>query len=173
MSLLTLIIHDRQESLPDILKLDHSHDESGEGDSSNRALRFILKGHLLDCYEMIYWPFVVDVIRGNIRSNQESRDIARKGLRICVQRINDNENGFFYRHHGTWLMIRSCTRSAMILIGAYLSGQTSLLEPDWVLSVTMVIRMLEYWEKDSQDIVHYIRVLTKLMDEVSVELPVF
>ncbi|KIW05919.1 uncharacterized protein PV09_03112 [Verruconis gallopava] len=159
-----------QESLPGILKLDNNDDETREDDASHRALRFILKGHLLDCYEMMYWPFMVDAIQGNMRPGQEARDLARKGFEICVQRINENEGGFFYRHHGTWLMLRSCTRSALVLLGACLAGLSNLLDSSWATSVAKVIRMLKFWDKDTADVAHYLNVLSNLMSEVPVEI---
>jgi hypothetical protein len=38
-------------------------------------------------------------------------------LANCIYRIETNMEGFLHRHQGTWLTIRSCTRSALMLLG--------------------------------------------------------
>jgi hypothetical protein len=114
---------------------------------------------------MMYWPFVVDAVRGNMRHGLESQGFVRKGFQICVQRIYKNESGFYHRHHGTWLMLRSCTRSAFVLTSAPRSGLGHLLDPGWEDAVAKVMQMLRYWKGESPDVEHYLNILEKLMCE--------
>src|SRR6187402_3167342 len=108
----------RLSSLPPALQLSTPAPNSSDpSNNTHSSLRFILNGHLLDCYEMMYWPFVVDAIHGTLRPSPSSESFARKGFQLCVQRVDQNERGFYQRHHGTWLMLRSCTRSALVLLG--------------------------------------------------------
>lgn len=80
---------------------------------------------------MMYWPFAVDAINGGLRNDFIFESFARKGFLLCVQRIEKNESGFYRCHHGTWLMLRSCTRSALILVGAVRLGLETLLPLHW------------------------------------------
>lgn len=139
----------RVGSLPQNLRLDHplGHDEDVQGE----RLRFILNGHLLDCYEMMYWSFIVDAVRGTLPEDAVSVSFARKGFQVSVQRIEDNETGFHHRHHGTWLMLRSCTRSALVLVAAARAGLDDLLPAEWKSSVAKVKDLLEYWKDEATD----------------------
>jgi hypothetical protein len=141
-------------------------DTADEEDSGCAALKFILNGHLLDCYEMMYWPFVVDAVHSRLRG-EAAHAFARKGLLVCVQRIQKNESGFYHRHHGTWLMLRSCTRSALVLLGAARSpGLTDLLPPDWQQAIHKVTNMLSYWKDESRDVLDRLQILEKLLVSV-------
>jgi hypothetical protein len=91
----------RLNSLPVTLQLNTANDKMKD----YAALRFILNGHLLDCYERMYWPFLVDAVHGKLRGNVTHK-FARKELQICVQQIQKNESGFYHRRHGIWLMLR-------------------------------------------------------------------
>jgi hypothetical protein len=82
------------------------------------VLRFILRGHLMNCYENMYWPFTTRAINFPTSRNRAFDDFTRRGLQVCVDRIRVNENGFQHRHHGTFFMLRSVTRSALVLIAA-------------------------------------------------------
>lgn len=82
---------------------------------------------------------------------------------MCIQRIDKNENGFCKRHHGTWLMIRSCTRSALVLVAASRAGLTTLLPSGWETSVSKVIDMLRYWKGEAQDVPDRLDILENLM----------
>ena len=144
------------DSLPPTLRLD-------DGNNDNAALKFVLKGHLLDCYEMMYWPFVVDAVHLKPLS-ATAEAFARKALQICVERIKKNESGFYHRHHGTWLMLRSCTRSALVLIAATRSPLlSSFLPTDWEPSVYKVMDMLKHWKDDSRDVLDRLQIIEKLM----------
>lgn len=159
----------RLESLPVSLNLDTAFQDVSDGDDCNSALSFILNGHLIDCYEMMYWPFVVDAIHGTLPPDENSEDFALKGFRVCVRRIEKNEGGFYYRHHGTWLMLRSCTRSALVLTGAARLGLTTLLPAEWKAAVEKVMQMLQYWKDEAKDVADSLEVLEGLMKEIAEE----
>lgn len=151
----------RVDSLPQNLRLDHplGHNQDSQGE----RLRFILNGHLLDCYEMMYWSFIVDAVHGTLPEDAASVNFARKGFQVSVQRIDDNETGFRRRHHGTWLMLRSCTRSALVLIAAARAGLDNMLPAEWKLSVAKVKEALEYWKDEAIDAKFRLRILDACM----------
>lgn len=156
----------RSESLPESLNLESPRPEESYGDDENHAaFRFILNGHLLDCYEMMYWLFVVNAIHGRLRDdpNSKAQQFARRGLEICVRRIKENETGFRHRHHGTWLMLRSCTRSALMLIAAARSGLSAILPREWEASIAKVMELLRYWQGEILDASDRLKVLEALM----------
>jgi hypothetical protein len=152
-------LHCRLRSLPLTLRLDTSDGD----DSDHSALKFILSGHLLDCYEMMYWPFIVSAIEGKPHG-ATAESFARKGLEICVQRIEKNESGFYHRHHGTWLMLRSCTRSALVLLAAVRCPSLSgLLPMNWEHAIYKVKDMLSHWKDESRDASDRLYIIDKLM----------
>jgi hypothetical protein len=153
----------RLNSLPVTLQLNTANEKIKD----YAALRFILNGHLLDCYEMMYWPFLVDAVHGKLHGNV-THDFARKGFQICVQRIQKNESGFYHRHHGTWLMLRSCTRSALVLLGAARSPELSALLPiGWETAVYKVTVMLGYWKDESREVQDRLDILETLLKGVA------
>ncbi|KAH6880814.1 hypothetical protein B0T10DRAFT_540294 [Thelonectria olida] len=137
-------------SLPPALKLDRPIGQAA--DSQGERLRFILNGHLIDCYEMMYWPFVVDMVHRRLPEDTDCVMFARKGFQMCVKRIEENEAGFHLRHHGTWLMLRSCTRSALVLAAASRAGLDAMLPPNWKSSIAKVIHLLQYWKDEALDV---------------------
>ncbi|KPM43245.1 hypothetical protein AK830_g3322 [Neonectria ditissima] len=153
------------ESLPTSLRLEGSHHENINGSDEYAPLRFILNGHLLDCYEMMYWPFMVDAIHGILHDDAHSRTFAKKGFDICIRRIKENEAGFKHRHHGTWLMLRSCTRSALILLAAARSNLRLDSAPpaDWAVHVIKVTELLRYWKDEVPDAGDRLRILDELL----------
>ena len=141
-------------SLPRGLGLHDTSPVPTQDDNLHTTLKFILSGHLLDCYEMMYWPFIVEAVNATSENTTPTaRDFASKALSTCIERIQKNEPGFFYRHHGTWLMLRSCTRSALVLIAASRSTRTRRLLPEgWHPAVGKVVEMLRFWRRESRDV---------------------
>jgi hypothetical protein len=138
--------------------------------------KFVLRGHLHNFYEMIYWPFVAYYILANRPSslpspgysepneNTRLRKLAEEGLALHVERIRVNAPGFAHRHHGTWGMIRSCTRSALVLLKAALvaSDHGALTMPsEWVDAVREVIRLNQHWQREVLDARQHLLVLEK------------
>jgi hypothetical protein len=144
---------DWRTSLPSALSLEKiGHPSPGESDL-HQTLRFILEGELLDSYELMYWPFIATAINGTTESGHTvSQDFARKALNVAVQRIDKNEPGFFYRHHGTWAMLRACTRSGLTLLAASRTPHVKHLLPEnWRHAVGKVVEMLRFWRRESED----------------------
>ncbi|KAK7592007.1 hypothetical protein V3481_006643 [Fusarium oxysporum f. sp. vasinfectum] len=149
--------------LPQNLRLDQPREV--DGDDQSARLRFILNGHLLDCYEMMYWSFIVDVVHGTSLEDADAMAFARKGVQTSVQRIDDNESGFRGRHHGTWLMLRSCTRSALVLISVERAGLGNMLPAQWRSSITKVQGLSHYWQDEAVDAKFYSRLLADLIND--------
>ncbi|PVH93544.1 hypothetical protein DM02DRAFT_646404 [Periconia macrospinosa] len=135
--------------------------------------QFVLRGHLIDVYEMLYWPYVEAAIRPNLPSFTPAavQDLATKGLQVHVDRIRVNRRGFRHRHHGTFSMIKACTRSALILLAAAaslatgVSGQTRQsyhLPPEWESAVEEVIQLNQDWQHEAQDLAKIVVVLEEL-----------
>ncbi|KAF4769257.1 hypothetical protein HAV15_008782 [Penicillium sp. str.  len=155
------------DSLPALLNPDTPNEAAHDENHEHSALRFILNGHAIDCFEMIYWPFVFDAIHEGLPHDPDLVAFARKGLHMYASRIESNEPGFYYRHHGTWLMLRSCTRSALVLCGAARRGLDTLLPHSWKNGVEQVMQMLRYWSSEAKDIASQLRILEDLMREVT------
>lgn len=116
---------------------------------------------------MIYWHFVVDAVQGGILEGSRE-GIMRKGLLVCVQRIQTNEKGFYHRHHGSWLMLRSCTRSALVLLAAAMCSELEASMPlDWEEAIHKVMLMLNFWKDDSRDVSDRLDIVQKLAAIVS------
>lgn len=159
----SLTSHGRLRSLPKPLELGGSDSNKQQ----HEALRFILNGHYLDCQEVMYWQFVVDAVHGRLHgSNAEL--FLRKGLKVCVDRIQQNRQGFCHRHHGTWLMLRSCTRSAFVLLAAVRSSDLAPYLPlGWEETVIDVSRMLALWKDESTDVSQ----LLAFLDTIAASVP--
>ncbi|KYG47169.1 hypothetical protein M433DRAFT_152584 [Acidomyces richmondensis BFW] len=144
-------------SLPEPLAFGVSDKEQ------NEPLQFILACHFIDCQEILYWPFVTDAAHG--RFHGSSTDILlRKGLKVCVDRIEQNRKGFYHRHHGTWLMLRSCTRSALVLLAATRCPELQQYLPvAWEESVLHVTRMLRFWKDEARDIGEMLNIVETLL----------
>ncbi|KAK1517062.1 C6 zinc finger protein [Colletotrichum costaricense] len=152
--------HSWARSLPPSLRpaIDDSSDVTFDFDE-NGQLRFILSGHLIDCLELMYWPYIYAAVHGRLGDDRDSHMLASRGLDFCVRRININKTGFFHRHHGTWLMLQSCTRSALVLIAAAYGGLHDKLPHDWKASVEDVVNLLKHWVDEVPDFRRMIEIL--------------
>ncbi|KAH7342785.1 hypothetical protein BKA65DRAFT_537985 [Rhexocercosporidium sp. MPI-PUGE-AT-0058] len=129
------------------------------------VLNFILKGHLLNCYELIYWPFVKHAINGGQR-DPVSDEYVKKGLQAAANRIETNQPGFKHRHHGTYGMIRSVTRSAFVLLAAcHNNGLGDLMPVSWIDLLRSVDELLEFWEDEIADAVRWREMMKVLVEE--------
>ncbi|KAK7215832.1 hypothetical protein V2G26_003835 [Clonostachys chloroleuca] len=131
-----------RDNLPEELSLAGSI----ETDNINQ---FVLRGKMLNFFEIIYWPFVVGSLSrlfASIPVPPDFHDIVTRGLDTQLMQIRINETGFMYRHHGCFFMIRSCTRSALVLLAASKVG--AVVPMDWDLQVLKVARMQSYWEEE-------------------------
>jgi len=150
---------DWMASLPPMFSLETPEE-------SDDVLKFVLRGHLLDCYEWMYFPFMAEVINYG-RRGRIVDEYARKGLQMSVDRIRKNQPGFRHRHHGAWLMLRTCTRSALILLAAcHSESAQDLIPKDWRDAVLNAMDMLRFWEEEVHDARDRLQILTQLMTEL-------
>ncbi|RVD83748.1 uncharacterized protein DFL_005526 [Arthrobotrys flagrans] len=160
------------DALPEAVRFDDSP-------ITDDICKFVLRGHYNNLFEMIYWPFVDAAIhcgsQGKVtdpkdEATEEERrfpDLALKGLEKHVERIRNDQCGYRHRHHGTLPMMRSNTRSALVLMAASFileekdEGVTKcnldwrfsgLRMPDgWQEAVYEVVEMNRYWRDEAAD----------------------
>ncbi|KAL4814747.1 C6 zinc finger domain protein [Aspergillus spinulosporus] len=141
--------------LPRVISLDQSPE-------TDDVCRFVLRGHLLDLYEIIYWPFIDALISGCPMDGERAllRSLVRKGLQKHVERLWVNQAGYKHRHHGTLLLLQMCSRSALVLVVAALvirghldqQRQCEIMMPlGWREAVLLAIEMNRYWAAESVD----------------------
>ncbi|OAQ62968.1 C6 zinc finger domain-containing protein [Pochonia chlamydosporia 170] len=134
------------DSLPGELSIRSAIDEDG-------IARSVLRGKLINLYEMIYWPFVMaslSALSSGRSLKPQYAELVKRGLDTHMHQIRANEPGFFHRHHGGFFMIRACTRSALTLVAAAKCG--SAMPANWDEAVYKVIGMLAYWEEEDRDV---------------------
>ncbi|KAK7923578.1 hypothetical protein PG985_007649 [Apiospora marii] len=111
--------------------------------------RAVLRGHLYDLWELIYWPFVmatIELLAAGRPLHEHPpfiRDICHRGLKAHVRRLHINRPVFLHRHHGTWFMMRCCARSSLVL--AIAASRGAHMPSGWREAVHMVLGMLGYW----------------------------
>ncbi|EXJ74861.1 uncharacterized protein A1O5_01557 [Cladophialophora psammophila CBS 110553] len=141
------------------LKVSTSHDEN-ESD----MLRLILRARIAYVQDMISWPFVYALIHdGAEPESPKVCEWAAKGLSCHLHKLLMHRIQFYHRHHGTWLMIRSCARSASILLAAARRPFAQRLLPaQWRGPVEATLKMLQFWQpyvKELQEAVECIQAL--------------
>lgn len=144
--------------------------------------RFVLRGHLINVWEILYWPYVIWAIASGAPTENEALIMqwANKGLQVHVDRIRVNRPGFSHRHHGTFGMVKCCTRSALILLAAANSYTFSANNSEqevashmpggWQEAVKEVIRLLEAWEHESADLSTMVVTLNQLYQNWAVTI---
>ncbi|KAF7514852.1 hypothetical protein G7054_g14946 [Neopestalotiopsis clavispora] len=138
-------------SLPDILCFTAPTIEDG-------ICRFVLRGHVLNIYEAIYWP-VTSLVFSDFSTSISGPEsgilqLLQKGMAYHNEQIYINQPGFRHRHHGTFFMIRACARSSLALI-AYakleasarvLGSHTFIQMPSgWWEGIQSVLDAMQYW----------------------------
>ncbi|ATY63282.1 C6 zinc finger domain [Cordyceps militaris] len=124
--------------------------------------RSVLRGRLINLYEMFYWPFVMarlNAAASGVSVSDSVSHFSRTGLEMHVHQVHVKEPGFFHRHHGSLFMIRACTRSALVLVAAAKSG--ICMPANWQQSVYNVAGMLGYWEDEDSDLIQWRTTLEK------------
>ncbi|KAL1960921.1 hypothetical protein VTO42DRAFT_5905 [Malbranchea cinnamomea] len=134
---------------------------------TNDILLFVLRGHMIDVYEMVRFPAIRAYLTASRPASTQLSPtcirLAKEALANAVYRIETNSEGLLHRHQGTWLTIRSCTRSALILLGTaikcrieaeakgvgYRVLEAEMLPDRWKSAVLQVLHMLEVWSKES------------------------
>lgn len=116
----------------------------------------------------MYWPFVADAVHGKLRRGRRAEEFLRAGLQVCMERIVENRKGFYHRHHGTWLMIRSCSRSSFVLLAAVQCADVAPHVPmGWKDAVMDVAEMLRLWKDESTDVYEMLDILENLLSKHS------
>jgi hypothetical protein len=151
-------------SLPLCLSFDALAEE-------DNICRFVLRGHVINLYELIYWPFISMYLRKDMLAVEETRvamplagrgikQLAQKSLDYHALRLIVNTPGYKHRHHGTLFMIQSCSRSALVVIAAALHNiantthnsargvNTLTLPHGWRTGIDETIDMLEFCERE-------------------------
>lgn len=142
-------------SLPQPMSL---HTAQAEDD----VLKFILRGHLFNLWEVVYWPWLNLFINQRI-CTPEVKAYVVKAFQVAIDRIRTNKPGFRHRHHGTWLMLQSCTRSALVLLAAaYTPDAAPLLPHGWRDAVHEVTELLRFWQYDAGDAADRLQILEEL-----------
>lgn len=92
-------MNDWVSALPEEMSINASPD-------NDEICRFVLRGHLINVYEIIYWPYVESAIRMGPEFSLKAVFVnwVTKGLQTHVDRIIVNRKGFRHRHHGTFSM---------------------------------------------------------------------
>jgi hypothetical protein len=151
---------------------------------AQNIMRYILRGHMLDISEDVRFP-AIQATLGTSSSSQNLTNlvqfpptiigITRDFLANAANRIEANREGSFHRHHGTWLGLRCCSRSALQLLGmackCHLDGahkygedlERQLLPPGWKDAVQLVLTSVEYWSAECADIQRMWRILSELL----------
>jgi hypothetical protein len=135
-----------EASLPDAISLG-----AGIQPSTTDVLHFVLQGRLTYNYEVLTWPFLETQLLFGVHKTARASELASRGVRVHYDRLSINRPGFYYRHHGTWLMKQSSTRSACILLAVARSNFSDLLPSGWQALVSDTIAMLEYWSATPED----------------------
>ncbi|KAF4183259.1 hypothetical protein CNMCM7927_009291 [Aspergillus lentulus] len=149
--------------LPRVLSLDQPPE-------TDDICRFVLRGHLLNLYESIYWPFIDALISGFPMDGERVllRSLVLKGLQKHAERLWVNHAGYKHRHHGTLFLLRNCSRSALVLVAAALAiqrqldkeGRCEVMMPlGWREAVLLAVEMNRYWAGESADAAYLERVV--------------
>ncbi|KAH7010487.1 hypothetical protein EDB80DRAFT_714940 [Ilyonectria destructans] len=137
-----------QESLAPPVSLAGHDPPSADSD----IIRFVLRGRTTYIHELISWPFIHVMINEEDESPR-TQQWASDGLSFHLERLAINRPGFYHRHHGTWLMLRSSARSACIILAcAYLPSTSKLMPEGWKEPVEATIQMLNYWRDQTEGI---------------------
>lgn len=138
---------------------------------ANGILRLILRGHMNDVRDLVRFPALEEIIaldaHAPLRSFSPTQlRITQECLEVAAESIEANRESFYHRHQGTWLMARTCTKSALILLAMALRCRAEarstgvqaaeleemMLPSRWRKVVEQTIEVLEYWSEESNDL---------------------
>ncbi|KAJ5368234.1 uncharacterized protein N7496_007994 [Penicillium cataractarum] len=91
-------------------------------------------------------------------------ELAAKCLEIQIRRVHINYPGFGHRHHGTFLLILSCMRSALVLLAASLTGLA--MPSGWRKSVTLTVELLSLWETEMPQLSNWRNFIVLALSEI-------
>lgn len=149
--------------LPPLMRLDTPP-------ASDDITKFVIRGHIANVYEMLYWPFLLpfmdsDDLWQSASNAEHVQALAQVALQKHVDRIWLNKPGFKHRHHGTWPLIRSCSRSAMVLVKCAAHGGISMPSA-WRESIREVLELNRHWQSESADAFHRLSTMERAFHEV-------
>ncbi|EEY23480.1 C6 zinc finger domain-containing protein [Verticillium alfalfae VaMs.102] len=131
--------------------------------------RFVLRGHAINLFELIYWPFISayltceDLSRSFASTSSNIAHYAERSLHYHLVRLKLNKPGYRHRHHGTNPMMQTCSRSALVLLGASIKcettraqgtdrgGTTVTLPQGWQEGIDDIVDLLDYWGNETRD----------------------
>lgn len=143
------------ESLPETIRLYTEND-------CEDILTFILRCHVANFTEQIYWPFIG--VCGTAPVIGDMAELSKLALDNCVDRIEVAYLGYKHRHHGTWMLMQSCIRSALVLLSAaYTMHGKTLLPEGWLRCVNHVLDMLRFWSGHDETIRRQLEILQDVM----------
>ncbi|KAF3062993.1 hypothetical protein CFAM422_010508 [Trichoderma lentiforme] len=146
-------------SLPETISIDSNPLEDD-------ILKFILRCHLVDFNELIFWTFIDRAVNSKETLSEDMIRYACRGFTTCTDRLRTAGLGHWYRHHGTWMLLQSCARSAIVLLASAFSEHTqSLLPENWVHSVEACIGMLNDWKDEDAGISDQAMILGQLLQK--------
>ena len=149
-------------SLPSTVSISDSPCHTPETD----ILRFILQGRSTYVNELITWPYIACAVN-DFPLEQKAQAWVTKGLQAHVVRLEVNRVGFYHRHHGTWLMIRTSARSACILLAVARSSMRDLLPVRWEEAVETTVKMLDFWQAEVEGLAALARFLRHLLSHAT------
>jgi hypothetical protein len=149
---------------------------------SNDILRLILRGHMNDVRDFVRFPALEEVLALKPHALLKSFSpiqlrLTRECLEIAVESIEANQESFFHRHQGTWLMARTCTKSSLILLAMAMRCQAEaratgeiaielekmMLPSRWRKVVEQTVEVLRYWSDESNDLARLNDLLRELL----------
>ncbi|KAH7121295.1 hypothetical protein B0J11DRAFT_590340 [Dendryphion nanum] len=141
--------------------------------SEESLLHQILGGRLLDTYDVLYIPFLEGALCKE-EFDQKTTDTlnayARKALDYCVIRIPEYNQGYNIRHHGTWLMIRTVVRSALMILSVRAAGRIDLLPHVWKETVLNAVSVLRPWKDECVDLEDRLGIICELGAEFGLDM---
>ncbi|KAK9343151.1 hypothetical protein V1522DRAFT_414139 [Lipomyces starkeyi] len=153
-------LSDCHEQLADEIYFDldtlHRHDE----------IIYHLQGRFWETYKYLYRPVLYCAIHTSAEATYPQycafvASALRKLFRYCSQGCHS----IYYRHHGTWLVLRSMFTSSLILLAGLKSGRLVCKESAKECFIE-VSRALRYWEDEVSGVRDTIKLLEGLCADV-------
>lgn len=99
-----------------------------------------------------------------LTSSTAVMELAAECLEIQIRRVHINYPGFSHRHHGTFLLILSCMRSALVLLASSLTGLA--MPSGWRKSVTLTVELLSLWEAEMPQLSNWRNFIDLVLSEI-------
>ncbi|KAH7361566.1 hypothetical protein B0T11DRAFT_227288 [Plectosphaerella cucumerina] len=136
-----------RRSLPPSLAM-HNNDTPATAEEDD-VLFFCLRGRCVYIQELVTWPFLHAMINEGVDSPAIREGVGR-GLRAHLDRMIVYSTGYYHRHHGTWLSLRSSTKSACILLAfSRLPAARHLMPDGWERRVRAVMEMMIHYRDEA------------------------